>query len=105
MGQHVIDKIIEGTLQLRDLIEIGDIQGLSNLFKDEGVASFRSLATTTSDPSLQRILLSLDEVDIFVGFLLQCISDLNEAAELVCNTLSYTAQRINSYSASAQILY
>lgn len=100
MGQNVIDGLNEGVLQVRDAIEISDIQGLSNLFRNVGSAGFRNLAPTTSDPCLQRVLLSLSEVDSLVGFLLQCINDPNEAAELACNTFSYKAQRINSCCAS-----
>lgn len=100
MGENQIDDLNKGVLQVRDAIEIGDVQSISNLFENVGAAGFRRLATTTSNSCLQRVLLPLAEVDSLVGFLLRYISDINEAADIACNALSYKAQRINSCCAS-----
>lgn len=105
VGQNVIDELNEGVLQLRDLIEIEDVHGLSVTFKNDGASGYRNLATTTSDPCLQRVSLSLAEVDAFVAYLLRCISDPIVAAEIVCDALSYEAQQINSCrTASAYVV-
>lgn len=96
MGQNIIDELIRGIGHKRRLIENGDIEGLINLFENVGSPGYRNLASTTSDPCLQPIFLLLAEVNAFLAYLLQCIRDPNEAAELVCNALSYKAQRINS---------
>lgn len=104
-GQNVIDELNEGILQVRDLIEIGDIQGLSILFRNLGAAGLINLAANTSDARLQQVFLLLAEVDSFVSFLLQYTSDPNDAASLVCNTYDYKAQRINScHAATAYVV-
>lgn len=103
-GQQLLDKFNEELLDQRDLIEIGDIQGLSNISKN-GVAKNKILATTTSDPCLQQVIPLLAEVDSFTAFILQCTRDPNEAAEIVCNTLNYKAQRLNSCRASTSNVY
>lgn len=89
---------------MRDLIEIGDVQGLSIVFENVGAAGYSSLVSTTADPCLQHMFLTLAEVDSFVGFLLQYIGDPNVAAEIVCNALSYKAQRVNSCPSNAYIV-
>lgn len=100
-GQNVIDELTEGVLQLRDLIEIGDVKGLSIAFENTRAPGLKYLAQSTSDACLQRTLSSASDIASFAAFLLQCNGDPNVAAEIVCNTLNYNAQQINSCSASA----
>lgn len=95
-GQLIIDKLNGGIKELRVLIANGDIQGQSAMFRNVGSAGLRNLATTTTDPCLQQVLLSLAEVDACVSYQLQFIQNPIEAAGIVCNVLNYKAQRINS---------
>lgn len=99
-GQQIIDELNEGVLQLRDFIEIGDIQGQSNNLGNLGAPGSRNLVATTSNPCLQQAFLSFAELESFVAYILQYISDPNEAADIVCNALNYQAPRLNSCSAS-----
>lgn len=97
-GQHIIDELNKGVLLLRDLIEIGDVQGLSTSIENVGAAGYRELAAITSNPCLQQVFASLAEVESFVAYILQYIRDPNVAAEIVCNALSYQPPRLNSCS-------
>lgn len=77
------------------MIESGDIQGLSMSLENDGAPQLRNLARTTRDPCLQKAFLLYAEVDAFIALLLQSIRDPHQAAEIVCNALSFQAQRIN----------
>lgn len=101
VGDQIIDELNAEIFQLRDLIGVGDVRGLSNLFQNVGSPGYRNLASTTSDPCLQRVSLSLAEVEAFVASLLQCTTDQIQAGDIVCNTLDYEAQQINSCRAAS----
>lgn len=98
VGAQIIDKLNAEILDLRDAIELCDIQTLSNLFANVGSPGYRNLATTTSDCCLQEVFLELSNFEAFVASQLQGTLDPNVAAEIVCSALNYEAQQISGCS-------
>lgn len=98
---HNVEYAINAQLQqIKALIGIGDAQGLSNAFEN-GALKLRSFAATTADASIKQVSFSVAEVESLVAFLLQCIKDPIEVAEIVCNALCYEGQLINRFVAAS----
>lgn len=95
-GDSVVDQLINGVAELNGLIVAGDIPRIAANFESIGAAGLRNLASCTSNLCLEQTFLLLAEVDSFVAVILPYISDRAEVAEIVCNTLNYKAQRLNS---------
>lgn len=102
-GEQIIDELNEGVLQLRDLIEIGDVRDLSAMIGNVRAPLIKNLAFNTNNACVQQALLTNSDIESFVAFIIQTV-DAYSAAEIICNSFSYNAQKINSCRAPSSIV-
>lgn len=94
-GKKVIALFDKGIKELRRLIKIGDIDGLSSNFQNVGAAGMRRLKEATNNQCLQGVFRAIAELDKNIAEQLAQIESPYDAGVIVCVILKYKAKEIN----------